>query len=332
MKPANILIPINTEKGTGFRFNDTKLADLGLARSVAKDSSLTQSGIGLGSLGYMSPEQASNFKNAGKPADIYSMGATLYALLSGIPPFSNESPSAFYGSLNRPHTPIRTHRPFTAPPIADLIDRCLEKDPRKRFHDAEELLTALNACRSARKERAKASSKPPTKPAPSPKPAEPPPVRSVRAEPIPAIVQAVPTEPVEVRLEACGPKRMSFEEFERNAARKGTRHPSDIVKLFVTAMLIVAGPFCVLALFVGLIGFIISMFQVNPARRRSRKAHKPHNRMCQPLSLVQLHQNRQPLRIAPSPLANCWMKCSGMMIEQPHPILSPHRNRSTPIR
>ncbi len=61
----------------------TRIVDLGLAKDVAEDSSLTQTGIMMGTVMYAAPEQVEDAKNVGTPADVYSLGATLLDLLTG---------------------------------------------------------------------------------------------------------------------------------------------------------------------------------------------------------------------------------------------------------
>jgi len=150
IKPDNIMIPRSKQTGQ-LQFAVSKLADLGLAR--AEDSTggptLTGQQSSMGTPGYMAPEQALNARKAGKPADIFSMGATLYALLGGASPFKGEtSTETIYATLQKPHQPIRELRPEVSLVTSELLDRCLEKDPARRFPDARALLQALKLCRA----------------------------------------------------------------------------------------------------------------------------------------------------------------------------------------
>ncbi len=149
VKPDNIMIP-RDEQTRELDINAAKLADLGLARSEALDSGMTQSGACMGTPGFMSPEQANDAKACGKPADVFSMGATLYALLTGHSPIAASELFKMLRATNEePHEPVGKLRPEISVPSAELIDRCLAKDPAKRYVDAAALLGALKVCRAA---------------------------------------------------------------------------------------------------------------------------------------------------------------------------------------
>ncbi len=83
VKPDNILV---TKDGVA------KLTDLGLVKDVEGDLNLTKTGRGLGTPHFMAPEQFRNAKNVDVRCDIYSLGATLYAMVTGDVPFENASP------------------------------------------------------------------------------------------------------------------------------------------------------------------------------------------------------------------------------------------------
>ncbi|HVT02654.1 MAG TPA: serine/threonine-protein kinase, partial [Thermoanaerobaculia bacterium] len=149
VKPDNILIP-RARDGAGLRFRDSKISDLGLARSEELGQTITGSQSGMGTPGYMAPEQAMSARTAGKAADVFSMGATLYALLGGKSPFAGDSSTAvILATIQQPHMPIREKRPDVSEGTAKLIDLCLEKGPERRFADAAALLDALRLCREA---------------------------------------------------------------------------------------------------------------------------------------------------------------------------------------
>ncbi|MBI3830451.1 MAG: serine/threonine protein kinase [Planctomycetes bacterium] len=146
IKPDNILIPFLPGSDT-IDQKRAKLADLGLARIEHHRVSLTDTRFTMGTVGYMSPEQALSFKEAGKPADVFSMGATLYDLLSGAPPFLGTSPfGVMTKTVEKPHEPIRNKRPEISVATAELLDKCLEKNYEDRYQSADELLAALTRC------------------------------------------------------------------------------------------------------------------------------------------------------------------------------------------
>ncbi len=147
IKPENILIPRDRVSGT-FQFKQAKLSDLGLARNDQTVQSLTAAQNVMGTPGFMSPEQANDAKNAGKPADVFSMGATLYALLCGHAPFTGSTTlETVLNTIQKSHRPITIHRPDVSLEVSTLIDRCLSKRPQRRFEDAVALLQGLQACR-----------------------------------------------------------------------------------------------------------------------------------------------------------------------------------------
>ncbi|MCY3020333.1 MAG: protein kinase, partial [Planctomycetota bacterium] len=149
IKPDNILLPA-VKGGPELDFRAAKLADLGLARAEGLGASLTATQATMGSPGYMAPEQATDARAARKPADVFSMGATLYALLAGQAPFRGETPvNALIATVQRPHEPIRAVNPAVSEATAALLDRCLAKEPAGRYVDALALLEALNVCRAA---------------------------------------------------------------------------------------------------------------------------------------------------------------------------------------
>ena len=148
LKPDNILIPSDSHGQP--QLARAKLADLGLARPETGSENLTGTQLALGTPGYMAPEQAKDAKRAKKPADVFALGATLYALLSGRSPFAGGTVmDALLRTMQQPHDPIHTTRPDVSPATAQAIDICLRKDPEQRFADAPALLEALQLCRSA---------------------------------------------------------------------------------------------------------------------------------------------------------------------------------------
>ncbi|MCW8133376.1 MAG: serine/threonine protein kinase, partial [Planctomycetota bacterium] len=148
IKPDNVLIP--AVQGGTLDMKECKLADLGLARGEESGQSLTGTQAVMGTPGYMAPEQGMDARKAGKPADVFSVGAMLYALLCGNAPFRDGPALAvIFKAINEPHEPLSTYRPDVSPGTLALIDRCLAKHPQERYADASALLEALKVCRSA---------------------------------------------------------------------------------------------------------------------------------------------------------------------------------------
>ncbi|HZW29338.1 MAG TPA: protein kinase [Isosphaeraceae bacterium] len=134
IKPANILLENCIER--------VKLTDFGLAR-VMDDASLTASGIIAGTPQYMAPEQAQ-----GEPvdarADLFALGAVLYAMAAGRPPFRADSAMAVLKHICEVrHRPIRELNPEVPDWLEDVIDRLLAKKPADRFPTAAEVADLL---------------------------------------------------------------------------------------------------------------------------------------------------------------------------------------------
>jgi tetratricopeptide (TPR) repeat protein len=132
LKPQNVLFG---EDGR------PRLVDFGLARLEGR-TALTESGVMLGTPAYMAPEQATGERDAiGPLTDVYGLGALLYTVLTGHPPFAG---ATLIGILDQVLT--RAPDPPGVDPALDSIClRCLEKDPADRFASASELAEALEA-------------------------------------------------------------------------------------------------------------------------------------------------------------------------------------------
>ncbi|MBI4577382.1 MAG: serine/threonine protein kinase, partial [Planctomycetes bacterium] len=137
VKPANILFSTNRE---------VKLSDLGLAKDLGSaDMSLTQEGKGVGTPYYIAPEQALGEEVDGR-ADIYSLGASLYHMVTGRVPFEGSTPAVVMTRhVTQPLPPVREVNPQVSPHVARVIETMLAKRPDDRYRTAAELAQDLES-------------------------------------------------------------------------------------------------------------------------------------------------------------------------------------------
>ena len=142
IKPDNILIP-TADDGAPL-LDAAKLADLGLAKHTTQGGVTTDT-IAMGTPGFIAPEQIEDAKSVGPAADVFSMGATIYALLAGDAPFKGKTPfAAMKKAVLGERAPISVACPRVTPSAAATVERCLETDPSGRFPDAVALLSRLD--------------------------------------------------------------------------------------------------------------------------------------------------------------------------------------------
>jgi WD40 repeat protein len=168
LKPANVLLgPRGDASATGLTRPgarpaldeyEPKLTDFGLAKDQSAPKMLTLSGTTLGTPCYMAPEQAGGrVEKIGPPADLYSLGAILYEMLSGRPPFEGATPAETIALLIGDEPPSLTRLRHGLP--RDLITicmKCLEKSPRRRYATAKDLGDDLRRFRRGEAIRARA--------------------------------------------------------------------------------------------------------------------------------------------------------------------------------
>jgi serine/threonine-protein kinase len=149
LKPSNILLD-----GDGV----PHVTDFGLARRVSRDQSVTESGAIVGTPGYMAPEQAAGKKELTVAVDVYGLGAVLYALLTGRPPFEAETPfDTLLKVLEKEPERPRTLNPAIDVDLETICLKCLEKEPLRRYESAAALADDLERWREGRPIQARAS-------------------------------------------------------------------------------------------------------------------------------------------------------------------------------
>jgi tRNA A-37 threonylcarbamoyl transferase component Bud32 len=137
LKPSNILVDTN---------GDPQITDFGLAKDISADTLLTKTGQVMGTPAFMSPEQAfGRVDVVGPTSDIYSIGAIIYRVLTGRPPFIGASPFEIVRQV-REVSPakLRSLDKRISRELELICLKCLEKDPQQRYVDAHELKEDLN--------------------------------------------------------------------------------------------------------------------------------------------------------------------------------------------
>lgn len=146
IKPANLMLA-EQEFGPPV----VKVLDLGLAllseTQKPDDGGLTSDGQIMGTVDYMPPEQAQDSHTVDVRADIYSLGASLYALLTGGSIFQGRPHTTLMQKLmalaTEPIPPVHQRRPEISPPLAAIVHRMIARDPKERFASMAEVITAL---------------------------------------------------------------------------------------------------------------------------------------------------------------------------------------------
>jgi eukaryotic-like serine/threonine-protein kinase len=176
VKPSNVLLA---------RSGRAKLTDLGIAKAL-EDTGITRSGVILGSVPYMSPEQLSGLP-AGPESDVYSLALIAYELLSGERAHTGDNPlRVTHEALHEPPPDLREVRPEVPVPAARVIARALDPEPARRPVSAcafiRELERGLAAKRTATETQATATAPMPLSPEERAEPVEPEPVNPSPAD------------------------------------------------------------------------------------------------------------------------------------------------------
>ena len=136
IKPDNIMF---TKQG------EVKLADLGIAKNDDKENELTKTNMMIGTPAYLPPEQAQNAKGVDGRADIYSLGATFYEMLTGQHPYpGNNTIEILHKLFSDPVPDPRKVNPEVSPASAAIVMKMLAKNPKDRFQNANELLETMD--------------------------------------------------------------------------------------------------------------------------------------------------------------------------------------------
>ena len=139
LKPSNVLFSAS---------GSVQIADLGLAKELAHDDGLSQTGTLRGTPGYMAPEQVNDAKHVGPAADVFSWGAVIYECLSGQRPFACRSAVEEIARATSGHfQPLCQLRPQTPRALAQVVEAALANEPGARPADGRELERRLLAAR-----------------------------------------------------------------------------------------------------------------------------------------------------------------------------------------
>jgi eukaryotic-like serine/threonine-protein kinase len=270
IKPANMMLLPNGR---------IKLLDFGIAKA-AVDQRLTVTGTTLGSLYYMSPEQIQG-SGVDFRSDLYSVGVSLYEMVTGKKPFDGESQFAIMSAhlARSPVPPIEVNASLP-PVISEIILMSLSKDPASRFQTARALLNALSNVQVG------AAPIPAAALSPAPQPASPPPARAVPtaptltvASPLPS--QAPPTAPTVTAVPAAPPLGASVASVTAvpAPALPAAAPPQDFHLIEPTGVAVKkSGPRRLIWLAVGSLcaaGAIVAFIQFGPYRQTSAKETRP---------------------------------------------------------
>jgi eukaryotic-like serine/threonine-protein kinase len=134
VKPANVML----SEGHAL------VADFGIARAADEGQSLTGTGLAVGTPQYMSPEQAGGERDIDARSDVYALGATMYEMLAGAPPYVGSTPRAVLAmALTEDVTPLSVMRPGVPEAVAAVVAKAMGREPDARYASGAELAQAL---------------------------------------------------------------------------------------------------------------------------------------------------------------------------------------------
>lgn len=144
VKPENVLLSDGVCMVSDFGV--AKALDDASEKALKSGKRVTTVSVALGTPAYMSPEQVQNAKVVDHRADIYALGCVAYELFTGAPPLARSSLRATLAAqVNEQPAPLRDKRADVPTALADMIMRCLAKDPHQRPHSASQLLKAIDS-------------------------------------------------------------------------------------------------------------------------------------------------------------------------------------------
>ncbi|MVU78232.1 protein kinase [Nocardia sp. ET3-3] len=147
VKPANILLTAQPREWA-------LLSDFGIAQSSNEVRGITENGEVMASFQYTAPERFHGEARVDRRADVYSLGCTLFAMLTGAPPYADaDLPRLIYGHVSAPVPSVRALNPALPATLDSILARAMAKNPRHRFATCTELATSVTAALNASRPR-----------------------------------------------------------------------------------------------------------------------------------------------------------------------------------